>query len=52
MYPRKLGNAEIALAMELRVAGIRLNQIARGLSVTPDWLAERIKKAKREGMIK
>ena len=47
----KLGNAEIALAMELRTEGVTWKVIARGLSVGTQYLVNRVRRAEREGMI-
>ena len=46
----KLGNRELALAMELRAEGCTWKIIARGLGVSPLTLPDAVKKAKREGM--
>ena len=52
MRRRKIGNAEIALAMELITEGVRKNIIAYGLGVHPNTLLTELKKAELEGMIK
>ena len=49
--PRKLGNTEIALAMELRGEGVRTKWIAKGLDVDPHYLARTLSRARRYGMI-
>jgi len=46
----KLGNRELALAMELRAEGCTWKVIAGGLGVSPLTLPDAVKKAKREGM--
>jgi len=46
----KLGNNEIALAIELRQEGCTWKVIAYGLSVNPNFLCCAVNKAKREGM--
>ena len=46
----KLGNDEIALAMELRTEGICWKLIAWGLGCDTEHLINTVKKAKREGM--
>jgi len=49
---RQLGNAEIALAMELRSERVTWKLIAWGLGVSEETLTSRITKAKRDGMYK
>jgi hypothetical protein len=47
---RKLGNAEIALAMELRVAGMHWERIAEGLGVESRAVRFAIQQAEQYGM--
>jgi len=47
---RSLGNAELALAMELRTEGITWKLISYGLGVDPETLINRVSQVEREGM--
>ena len=47
---RRIGNEEIALAMELRTEGVRWKIIAYGLGVAKSTIVSAVAKAKREGM--
>ena len=47
----KLGNAEIAMTMELRTEGVPMKLIAYVLGVRADTLTSRILQAEREGML-
>ena len=49
---RKMGNAEIALAMELMNDGMSRKLIAYGLGVHQSTMYHAVRKAKREGMIR
>ena len=50
--PRLLGNAEIALAMELRTEGVRWKLIAYAFGVTEATMADTVRRAKRNGMLR
>lgn len=45
-----LGNNELALAYELRAAGIDWQHIASGLGVNPDWLRQHIRQVEIGGL--
>lgn len=48
---KRLGNAEIALAMELKSQGCRYSVIAWHLGVVPSTLWKSIWRARKEGMV-
>ena len=52
MGKRKIGNEEIASAMEQRNDGIPWKYIAIGFGCCHKYLQRRVSRAKREGMIK
>ncbi|MDF3932115.1 hypothetical protein [Pseudomonas citronellolis] len=46
----RLGNAELALAYELRASGCTWQHIASGLGVNHDWLRQRIRQVEIGGL--
>lgn len=49
MNPRILSNADIALALELRTAGVQYQHIATGLGVCPKTLRASVRHAEQNG---
>lgn len=50
MRPRKIGNQEIAFAMEMRTERITWKAIARGLGCHPDTIRDAVRQAEIFGM--
>ncbi len=48
---RRLGNPEIALAMEMQCEGLRIKWIARGLGVSYHHLEKELSRARQYGMV-
>ncbi|MNO06143.1 hypothetical protein D3C81_2277960 [compost metagenome] len=46
----RLGNAELALAYELRTEGIDWQHIASGLGIDPDYLRQRVRQIEINGL--
>ena len=46
----RLGNAELALAYELHMAGYNWHHIASGLGISVHYLRVRIQQAERQGL--